>query len=493
MSKLSELCRAKSWAKSAGRTHRRYMWFLAALAVSVSSLTAGAAATGLKPQVFAVSPVLSAQVLSLLNKADRDFGAAAPEPVPADVQITAALPEGLSTLRPARKPLSAGQANGELVNRELALALDQEASARDTAAAGVRAKVKPDGNGPDPNAASTTSGSGEQIPSMDQLEKVYSSEARDFANQSAVLSPAHGADAGSGEVGTEAGFVAGPGDEPIGDGARFAALRPPELGGEKPHGGGHQGSLWERNAVPVSVPPGAPVVAIVLDDLGLNRRGTWRAIDLPAPMTLAFMTYANGLGEMVSEAQRNGHELILHFPMEPRGRGFNPGPKALRVGLDEGELSARLDWGLSRFKGLVGVNNHMGSRFTAWAPGMDVVMRKLKRHGLLFLDSVTTGSSVGSDIAARHQVPHARRDIFLDNDFKNIASIRRQLARTEALARRRGFAVAIGHPHATTLKAIEQWYPGATARGVYLVPISEIVRRQMRPQRDIAALPEKSG
>jgi polysaccharide deacetylase 2 family uncharacterized protein YibQ len=124
---------------------------------------------------------------------------------------------------------------------------------------------------------------------------------------------------------------------------------------------------------------------------------------------------------------------------------------------------------------------------------MDLVMRALKSRGLLFLDSVTTGASVGSDVALRHQVPHARRDIFLDNEFEDIASIRRQLARTEALARRKGFAVAIGHPHATTLKALEQWYPAAQARGIYLVPISEIVRRQMRPPRDVAALTGNPG
>jgi polysaccharide deacetylase 2 family uncharacterized protein YibQ len=74
-------------------------------------------------------------------------------------------------------------------------------------------------------------------------------------------------------------------------------------------------------------------------------------------------------------------------------------------------------------------------------------------------------------------VAHAARDVFLDNDL-DLASIRRQLALTERIARRRGSAVAIGHPHDATIEALRGWLPSLERRGFVLVPISSIVARE---------------
>ncbi len=240
---------------------------------------------------------------------------------------------------------------------------------------------------------------------------------------------------------------------------------------------------WQRFAVPVTAPgtaPGArPMIAVVLDDLGLNRAGTRRAIDLPAPLTLAFMTYAEGLPRQAARARRAGHELMLHVPMAPRDPGYDPGPNVLRAELAPAELVRRLEWGLGRFEGYVGINNHMGSRFTGSAQGMTAVMAALRARGLLFLDSVTAGTSRGAAMAQRAGVPYATRDVFLDNEWSDRAAIARQFARLEAVARRNGSAVGIGHPHRATLDVLARWLPEASARGFAIVPISAIVRHRM--------------
>ncbi|MFQ5775049.1 MAG: divergent polysaccharide deacetylase family protein [Kiloniellaceae bacterium] len=236
---------------------------------------------------------------------------------------------------------------------------------------------------------------------------------------------------------------------------------------------------WQRNAVAVSVPPGRPMIAVVLDDLGLNREGAWRAIALPPPVTLSFMTYAEGLERFARNGRAAGHELLLHVPMEPRSKSYNPGPNVLLTDLPPEELLRRLEWALGRFHGFVGINNHMGSKFTASAQGVAYVMRKLKARGLLFLDSMTSRDSVGWLAAQRAGVPYARRDVFLDNDWRDPASIRRQLARLEAIARRQGYAVGIGHPHRATLDVLARWLPRARRRGFALVPLSAIVRHQI--------------
>ncbi len=234
---------------------------------------------------------------------------------------------------------------------------------------------------------------------------------------------------------------------------------------------------WERNAVPVAVSDDRPMIAVVLDDLGLNRRGTRAAMALPGPLTLAFMTYAEGLADMARKSRANGHELMLHVPMEPENlTENNPGPNVLTTGLDSQEIARRLDWGLDRFDGFVGINNHMGSRFTSDLAGMQVVMKALKSRGLLFLDSMTSGKSVGAVAAAAAGVPFATRDIFLDNTPTQAATIWVQLSRLEALARRQGYAVAIGHPHDNTVKVLSEWLRTLEARGFQLVPVSSIVR-----------------
>ena len=98
--------------------------------------------------------------------------------------------------------------------------------------------------------------------------------------------------------------------------------------------------------------------------MGVHIPNGLRVVDLPGPLTLALMTYARDLGALSAAALEAGHELLLHVPMEPTDRDWDTGPNALMLGLDSDELARRLAWNFSRFEGYVGVNNHMGSRFT---------------------------------------------------------------------------------------------------------------------------------
>ncbi len=216
------------------------------------------------------------------------------------------------------------------------------------------------------------------------------------------------------------------------------------------------------------------MIGIVIDDLGIDKKGSARAITLPAPVTLAFLPYATHLEEQTEAARAAGHELLVHMPMQPEGSGADPGPNALMVNLSPEEIRNRLDWALARFRGYVGINNHMGSRFTSDAAGMDVVLADLKRRGLLFLDSRTAGSSVGFKRARALGVPAAVRQVFLDDKLTRDA-IDYRLHEVEIRAKRSGHAIAIGHPHDVTLEAIEAWVPTLAAKGFQLAPVSALV------------------
>ncbi len=231
----------------------------------------------------------------------------------------------------------------------------------------------------------------------------------------------------------------------------------------------------EPVAVPAPKTGPKPKIVIVIDDLGIDKPRTARTIKLPGPLTLSFLTYASGLDKQTRAARDAGHELWMHIPMEPGSPDVDPGPNVLLTGIPKPELQASIEWNLEQFSGYVGINNHMGSRFTADLPGLRTVMEELKRRDLLFLDSVTSGKSLAGKAARETGVPFARRNVFLDHQDDKVG-IERRLAEVERLARRNGIAVAIGHPRERTLTVLATWLKGLEAKGFRLVPLSAAVK-----------------
>jgi len=234
---------------------------------------------------------------------------------------------------------------------------------------------------------------------------------------------------------------------------------------------------WRKNAVQLAELPPGPRIAIVIDDAGIDRKRTAAAINLPGPLTIAFLTYAGALPKQVSAARAAGHEIMVHMAMEPLNKSVDPGPNVLQSDIEAADILKRLTWGLERFTGYVGINNHMGSRFTADPVGMNVVMRELKRRGLLFVDSRTSGQTVGASVALAYDVPFTQRNIFLDNE-PTVEAVNKQLRRMEIFAKRNGYAVAIAHPRDATIMALSQWLAVMAEKGFVQVPISAIVAKE---------------
>jgi polysaccharide deacetylase 2 family uncharacterized protein YibQ len=237
------------------------------------------------------------------------------------------------------------------------------------------------------------------------------------------------------------------------------------------------GFLWVFFGLPVFTSQEKKIenllIAIVIDDVGPDIEGTEQAINLPSTVTLSFLPYAEHLREQVKKAREKGHELLLHMPMEPMGRAY-PGPDALLTDLPMDELMRRLNKALSSFSGFDGVNNHMGSKFTSYEEGMSMVINELQERHLFFLDSRTIKDSVGLKIAQEKGLPSIARDVFLDDD-QSPEAIKKQLEITEQIAQHQGYAVAIGHPHPTTMKVLAEWTAKAPSRGFKIVPLNKLV------------------
>jgi uncharacterized protein len=215
------------------------------------------------------------------------------------------------------------------------------------------------------------------------------------------------------------------------------------------------------------------MVAIVIDDLGYQRQLTLDFIALDIPLTLSFLPQAPFARELANNAFQKGKEILLHLPMEPKSYPqADPGPGALLQGMTDDEIQQILKKDLDAFPLVAGVNNHMGSRFTEDTEKMTVVLRIIKERNLFFFDSRTSPHSVAHSVASQLGVRVIGRDIFLDNIAKDEA-IGLQLDRLIRLAQERGLAVACGHPHPQTLRAIKEKIPELRDK-VRLVSLSRL-------------------
>jgi polysaccharide deacetylase 2 family uncharacterized protein YibQ len=230
---------------------------------------------------------------------------------------------------------------------------------------------------------------------------------------------------------------------------------------------------WRRLGVPVAAAEGRPTIAIMIDDMGLNRIQSDRAIHLPAPLTLSWMPYAPNVTDQAATGAAHGHETMLHMNMEALGR-TDPGPDSLRTWLPAETNLAYVRRALDLLPNAVGLNQHEGSVASLSVPLMDIVMGELKARDLLFVDSLTIPHSAGLRRAAAAGVPALGRDVFLDNS-PDPNAIRAQLAAMEAIARRSGHVIAIGHPRASTMDVLTAYLPSVAARGFVLWPVSATV------------------
>jgi len=253
------------------------------------------------------------------------------------------------------------------------------------------------------------------------------------------------------------------------DGDKLTLDRPSPVTSPMPEGT----PAWKRYAALAPELDGRPMIAIVIDDVGLNMQRVEELNNLPALLTLSFLPYAPGLQKKVDISRQRGNEVMLHLPMEPTNGDVNPGPDALLTSLDDTELLRRTQLNLDRFTGYVGVNNHMGSRFTADERAMAIVMDEMAKRGLLFLDSKTTAASKGYRLAVERGMPSVKRDYFIDHVIDETA-ILAQLAKVEASAMQRGVVIAIGHPHPETIRVLQKWVPDATRKGFLFVPVSVV-------------------
>ncbi len=195
-----------------------------------------------------------------------------------------------------------------------------------------------------------------------------------------------------------------------------------------------------------------PQVAIIIDDMGYNEKIGESLIRLPHDLTFSFLPYAPFTAKLEKMAFLEGKTVMLHLPLEPKDKNLDPGPGTMY--LDDLPLQDHFfQQNLSMVPHAPGINNHMGSRYTESESGMRTLLNLISARRLFFIDSFTSPSSRGFEMAQELGLRSARRNIFLDN-IQDSGEICQQLSRLTTLAGEEGKAIGIAHPHQETLDAI---------------------------------------
>ena len=216
-------------------------------------------------------------------------------------------------------------------------------------------------------------------------------------------------------------------------------------------------------------------MALVIDDFGYNQETIEQYATMGRPITFSVLPYRQFSNEAATRALSAGQQVMLHLPMEPLSSTEEQEQTSLQVQMNDAELSTLTTKAIHSLPGIIGVNNHQGSRATADGRMMNAVMKVMKANNLFFIDSRTNSRSVAFDIAKQAGIRTGENALFLDNS-SDIAAIKKQLHTAAELATRNGSVIVIGHARHNTAIAIKEAIPELEASGIKFVFVSQLVK-----------------
>ena len=195
-----------------------------------------------------------------------------------------------------------------------------------------------------------------------------------------------------------------------------------------------------------------PKIAIVIDDVSSQAQKD-AILAMGYKITMAFFPPTSGHPDSARIAQ-NLPFYMIHFPMQASPKFKSPETHTLNITDSYETIENRVKQLRAWYPNAVYTNNHTGSVFTENEEAMDKLFRALKKYNFIFVDSRTSGKSVAKKYAQKYNMPYIVRNIFIDNE-ENYQYIQNQLKQAIEIAKKQGYAIAIGHPHSVTLKVLK--------------------------------------
>jgi len=219
-------------------------------------------------------------------------------------------------------------------------------------------------------------------------------------------------------------------------------------------------------------------IAIIIDDFGNNSAGTNEMLSLPIKFTGAVMPSMSKTSEECELLFNSGKDVILHMPMEPhKGKLSWLGNSYILDNYTDEQVKKVFSESISQINHCVGVNNHMGSKVTENERIFNTIFSIMKENNLIFIDSVTTPKSIVEKTACENKIKYMKRDVFLDST-QDIQKIKQNIIKTSEIAKKQGFAIAIGHVGAeggiATYTAIKDTYKELEEQGIVFVGVKDL-------------------
>ena len=231
----------------------------------------------------------------------------------------------------------------------------------------------------------------------------------------------------------------------------------------------------EELMVPLLPSKAGAKVAIIIDDWGYTTKNCQYLRDIKSPITVAILPNLPHSGDVAQCAHDAGKEVMLHLPMEPHKNSDQyPEDYIIKTTMTPIKVDRLLSNILDKMQYVDGVNNHMGSKATEDKRLMTTIFKQLRHRHLFYVDSRVTAKSVCAPLAKEMGVPFASRDVFLDN-VNERAAIAAQLTTLARIAKKRGWAIAIGHDRSLTMQVIQERIGWFKSQGIEFVTVKEII------------------
>ena len=194
-----------------------------------------------------------------------------------------------------------------------------------------------------------------------------------------------------------------------------------------------------------------PKLAIIIDDVSTKHQlNSIQATGIKMTPSI----FPPSERSMTSHTLARGLEYyMIHLPMESGSAQFNKQYKTLITTFSKEQIEARAKELRTLFPTARYINNHTGSVFTDDYDAMQTLYTALRKEGFVFIDSRTIGTTKVPKITDEFGDAYVARSVFIDNEH-NVPYIHRQLQKAVKMAKKKGYAIAIGHPHKTTMEAL---------------------------------------
>lgn len=195
-----------------------------------------------------------------------------------------------------------------------------------------------------------------------------------------------------------------------------------------------------------------PKLAIIIDDVSFAR-DVKEIKKLNLNVTMSFLP-PNAIHPDSAILASKEPFYMVHLPME--AMHFNASePITLKAKDSQQVIMNRINKIVSLFPRVKYINNHTGSKFTSNEVAMNRLIFALNKYNIHFVDSRTIAETKVPKVMKAYGERYIARDVFLDHKME-VPYVKKQIIEAVKVAKEKGYAIAIGHPHENTLEALKE-------------------------------------